>query len=211
MIGDADARGRCSQFEVNVSGVSMGDPDSWRSSNPTSALGRSPQLVFEVTETAAVTDLARASVRRGTAHLGRPFALDDFGAGFGSFYYLKHLPFDYLKIDGEFIRRPRARDQVFVAPWSSRPRPRQADDGRVRRGRRHPGPDPELGVDYAQGYFIGRPAPLEQPEHENAVRLSASYPTDSMKSAGGIGTENIGKSYFSALSCSSARSRRRNR
>ncbi len=62
------------------------------------------QLTFEVTETAAVANLgaARDFADRLTT-LGCSFSLDDFGAGFGSFYYLKYLPFNDLKIDGEFI------------------------------------------------------------------------------------------------------------
>ena len=55
--------------------------------------------------------LARAFAERMT-DLGCAFALDDFGAGFGSFYYLKHLLFDYVKIDGEFVAHvgPNSRD-----------------------------------------------------------------------------------------------------
>ena len=63
------------------------------------------RLTFEITETAAVrhiTDARRFSER--LAQLGCRLAPDDFNAGFGSFYYIKHLPFDFLKIDGEFVR-----------------------------------------------------------------------------------------------------------
>jgi len=116
------------------------------------------------TETAAITDMARA--RRfceSVQGLGCAVALDDFGAGYGSFQYLKHLPFSYLKIDGEFIRGlPGSRtDQLVV----------EAIAGIVRgMGRRtiaeFVGDEATLsmldgyGVDYAQGFAIGRPRPV---------------------------------------------------
>jgi EAL domain-containing protein (putative c-di-GMP-specific phosphodiesterase class I) len=119
------------------------------------------RLIIEVTETAAITDMERArSFCAGLQSLGCAVALDDFGAGFGSFKYLKHLPFDLVKIDGEFIHGlPGSRtDQLVV----------KALVGVVRgMGRRtiaeFVGDAPTLsmlasyGVDYAQGFHVGRP------------------------------------------------------
>jgi EAL domain-containing protein (putative c-di-GMP-specific phosphodiesterase class I) len=119
------------------------------------------RLIVEVTETAAIGDMRRAQTFcEGVHTLGSSVALDDFGAGFGSFQYLKHLPFRYLKIDGDFIRTlPTSRkDQLVV----------QALVG-VARGMgkqtiaEYVGDEPTMrllrdyGVDYAQGFEVGRP------------------------------------------------------
>ncbi len=100
-------------LEVNLSGHSIGDPGTERAI--VEALGEHAvdpsALILEITETAAVSDFtsAREFAERMTA-LGCKFALDDFGAGFGSFYYLKHLLFDYVKIDGEFVAESHRSD-----------------------------------------------------------------------------------------------------
>ncbi len=123
-------------------------------------------LTFEVTETAAVANihLAREFAER-LREIGCRFALDDFGAGFGSFYYLKHLPFDYLKIDGEFVSNclSNRTDQlviravVDIAQGLGKETVAEfaADEELVRFLR-------SQGVDYAQGFHIGRPAPLAE-------------------------------------------------
>jgi EAL domain-containing protein (putative c-di-GMP-specific phosphodiesterase class I) len=123
------------------------------------------RLVIEITETAAITDVHRA--RRfceGARALGCAIALDDFGVGFGSFYYAKRLPFDYLKIDGDFVReltgsrhdRLVVRAIVDVARGMGRGTVAEfvGDQSTLELLR-------ELGIDYAQGFHIGRPAPLE--------------------------------------------------
>lgn len=127
------------------------------------ATGVPPQnLCFEITETAAISSLVEArrfimTLREG----GCRFALDDFGVGFCSFHYLKHLPVDIIKIDGSFIRDlPNSRvDQHLVHAILAVARglgkqtvAESVEDQQtldlVRR----------LGVDYAQGFFPGRPS-----------------------------------------------------
>ena len=121
-------------------------------------------LTFEVTETAAVSNIHRArEFAEGLRAIGCRFALDDFGAGFGSFYYLKHLPFDYLKIDGEFVRAclDNRTDQLVIQAVVDIAR------GLGKRTVAEMVGDQQtmdmlaaMGVDHAQGFHIGRPAPL---------------------------------------------------
>jgi diguanylate cyclase (GGDEF)-like protein/PAS domain S-box-containing protein len=106
-------------YEVNVSARSLADPDLLPMiSRQLSASGIDPSsLVFEITETAAIANMDHVRRFAGTLRdLGCSFAVDDFGAGFASFYYLKHVPLDWIKIDGDFIRDlPRnATDQLVV-------------------------------------------------------------------------------------------------
>jgi EAL domain-containing protein (putative c-di-GMP-specific phosphodiesterase class I) len=121
------------------------------------------RLVVEVTETASISDMrvARAFCE-GVQALGAAIALDDFGAGFGSFHYLKHLPFRYLKIDGAFIRGlpDSPHDQLvvqalvgLVRAMGQRTIAEFVGDRRTLELLR------ELGVDYAQGFELGRPGP----------------------------------------------------
>ena len=75
------------------------------------------RLIFELTEAAAIGHIEQArTFATRLRRLGCQFALDDFGAGFGSFYYLKNFPFDYIKIDGGFIRELTSNpmDQLVV-------------------------------------------------------------------------------------------------
>jgi len=121
-------------------------------------------LVIEITETAAIPD-TRAARRfcAGVLELGCEVALDDFGAGYGAFHYLRELPFTYLKIDGQFIRRlPSSRvDQLIVQALAGL----AAGMGR-RTVAECVGDEQTLallrgyGVDFAQGYELGRPRAL---------------------------------------------------
>jgi EAL domain-containing protein (putative c-di-GMP-specific phosphodiesterase class I) len=154
------------RLEVNISGGSVGDhsiPELVE--REITALGVDPgRLVFEITETSAIADMeqARAFAERLT-RLGCRFALDDFGAGFSSFHYLKYLPLDYLKIDGDFIRglAHSPTDQLVVKAMVDIARGMGMktiaefveDAETVAMLRR-------LGVDYSQGYHHGRPEPV---------------------------------------------------
>jgi EAL domain-containing protein (putative c-di-GMP-specific phosphodiesterase class I) len=154
------------KLEINISGKSLTDHSLLELLDSALAdSGIQPErLIFEVTETAAVADIARA--RHFAEHLtglGCRFALDDFGAGFGSFYYLKYLPFDFLKIDGEFIANctTSAMDQTIVRGLVSISR----ELGKQTIAEyTHDAPTlslvRQLGVDHAQGYHISPPVPL---------------------------------------------------
>jgi EAL domain-containing protein (putative c-di-GMP-specific phosphodiesterase class I) len=122
-------------------------------------------LVLEVTETAAIREMDRAKTFcHNVRALGCAVALDDFGAGFGSFHYLKHLPFDYLKIDGDFIQNltGSAKDQLVVKALVALAR----GMGKQTIAEYVTSAETlallgDYGVDYAQGFQIGAPAPLE--------------------------------------------------
>ena len=122
--------------------------------------------MFEITETALADNLdaARTFAQR-LRKLGCKFALDDFGIGHGTFTYLRQLPVDFLKIDIQFVRDllgdAEARHVVqaivgvahqFGIETIAEGVEDQATLDELRR----------MGVDYAQGYFTGRPGPLPQ-------------------------------------------------
>jgi diguanylate cyclase (GGDEF)-like protein/PAS domain S-box-containing protein len=170
-------------LSVNLSGASITDASLLELvESEIRSVGIDPHaLIFEVTETAAIVNIEKARrFAERLAELGCAFALDDFGAGFGSFYYLKHLPFDYLKIDGDFIRQLTATkaDQLTVKAIV------QIAHGLGKRTvAEFVGDDPTLqmlgrfGVDFAQGYFTGRPVavtetwPPAAPEHVRSAPL----------------------------------------
>ena len=94
-------------YAVNISGISLSDDQFLHFLREHIDAYEVPPkaLCFEVTETAAITNLAKASrFMRELRGLGCQFALDDFGSGMSSFHYLKSLPVDYIKIDGAFVR-----------------------------------------------------------------------------------------------------------
>ncbi|WP_175543574.1 putative bifunctional diguanylate cyclase/phosphodiesterase [Micromonospora pattaloongensis] len=156
------------RYSINLSGPSVGDPRFLEYIRAQLAeTGVRPDLVcFEITETVAITDLTAAadfiSTLRG---LGFHFALDDFGAGLSSFAYLKCLPVDYLKIDGNFVRGITRDpvDRLMVESVNGighrlglRTIAEFVEDDEIL------GCVRAAGVDFAQGYGIARPGPFQR-------------------------------------------------
>jgi EAL domain-containing protein (putative c-di-GMP-specific phosphodiesterase class I) len=160
--------GREIHLQVNLSAKSVTDPDfpDFVAEELHSAGIDGHGLCVEVTETAAIVNVDRAKqFARRLGELGCGFALDDFGAGFASFYYLKHLPFDYLKIDGEFVEglADSVTNQLVVQAVVSIARGLgkktiaagvgdEATLGLLR----------GYGVDFAQGSHLGHPVAVEE-------------------------------------------------
>ena len=153
-------------LEINLSAQSLNDPAlAALIEHELAANEVEPErIIFEITETAAIsnTQNARAFAER-LMGLGCSFALDDFGSGFASFYTLKQLPYEYLKIDGDFIRAlPNSGDDKLVV--------KALVDVARGMGKKtiaeFVGDEPtlsllrEYGVDYGQGFHIGHPEPI---------------------------------------------------
>jgi diguanylate cyclase (GGDEF)-like protein/PAS domain S-box-containing protein len=134
-------------------------------------------ICFEITETAAISNLSRVVHFMNTLKkVGCKFSLDDFGSGLSSFTYLKNLPVDFLKIDGQFIRNVagdsvdesmvKAINQVGnamgIATIAERVETKEVLDKLS-----------ELGVEYAQGYYIAKPCSVQSFEPWTELGISS--------------------------------------
>ena len=155
-------------FTINLCGPTLNDNDLANYLRSQFArTGVSGELLcFEVTETAAVQNLARAAdLIREVKDLGCRFSLDDFGSGLSSYSYLKNLPVDYLKVDGQFVRdidRDEA-DHAMVRSINElghflgkRTIAEYVENDTILFQLR------DIGLDFAQGYGIGHPIPIEE-------------------------------------------------
>jgi EAL domain-containing protein (putative c-di-GMP-specific phosphodiesterase class I) len=155
-------------FTINIAGPSLAQADfgDFVENAVRSSGLPSDSFCFELTETAAVANMGRAEVfMRRLRELGCQFALDDFGTGFSSLAYLKALPVSILKIDGSFVRDVLvdARSQSMVRAIAQLARTMcmetvaeyvETDEIRRRVA--------ALGVDYGQGFCLGKPQPVAQ-------------------------------------------------
>ena len=155
--------GKPTYLEVNLSGKAFTDKKLLpliRSELATTGIDPA-DLIFEITETSVIENIAIARhFIVELKSLGCRFALDDFGIGFSSFNYLKHLPVDYLKIGGSFVSnlphdtvdQHLVKAMVEVARGLGKKTTAEfVENEETLRLLR------EYGVDYAQGYYIGTP------------------------------------------------------
>jgi diguanylate cyclase (GGDEF)-like protein len=153
---------------VNLSPDSMADPDAraFITGCVRDADLPAGRLAFEITEHAAVADLPAArAFAAELRQLGCGLALDDFGVAFASFYHLKELPFDSIKIDGSFIRSitEDATDQALVRAIVTMAR----ELGKSTVAEHVDGEEAMallavMGVDYAQSFYLGVPRPVSE-------------------------------------------------
>jgi len=161
-------QGRGMRFSINISGASIASEEFHEYlESAIMESGVPPEsLCFELTETSAVSNLARADrLMQRLRTLGCIFALDDFGTGLSSLVYLKSLPVSVLKIDGAFVRdagtNQRTESMVRAIAQLAHTMGMETvaeyvetDELRTRMT--------ALGVDYGQGFAIGRPVPIDE-------------------------------------------------
>jgi diguanylate cyclase (GGDEF)-like protein/PAS domain S-box-containing protein len=186
LIAAAQVAGTDLCLEVNLSGRSIGDPELPRVVEAElEATGiDASRLVLEITETAAIANMEQArELATRLRSLGCRFALDDFGSGFSSFWYLKHLPLDYVKIDGEFVRNLASgpadalvvKAMVQIAQGLGLRTIAEFVENQTTLELLT-----ELGVDYAQGDHVGSPEPaldLLGPERRPSVGRPSTAPS----------------------------------
>jgi diguanylate cyclase (GGDEF)-like protein/PAS domain S-box-containing protein len=166
---------RFKAIHVNLSASALSNRD-WTDPLKTAIKGRDiepERLIFEITETAAIGDFGTAkNIMEELGSLGFRFAIDDFGVGFASFSYLRHLPVQFVKIDQSYVNciADNPRDQAFVSAITTLA---HGNDIKVIAEGIENAATLEkvaaLGVDLGQGYFIGRPAPFEQESETGAI------------------------------------------
>jgi len=157
---------KLSVCSINLSGHSLGNSEVLEYITETFANNHIPpeKICFEITETAAISHLNDANeFIRKLKLKGFRFSLDDFGSGLSSFAYLKNFPVDYLKIDGQFVKHldknpvdramvksingiAKAMGKITIAEYVENREIHQILD--------------QLQVDFAQGYYLGKPKPL---------------------------------------------------
>lgn len=157
-------------YTINLSGASINDDSFIEFLHQQILIHQIPPqvLCFEITETVAITNLTKAiNLIQHFKLLGCSFALDDFGTGMSSFGYLKNLPVDYLKIDGNFVKDilTDATDLAMIEAINTvghvmgiKTIAEFVENDVILNKIR------ALGVDYAQGYGIAKPMPLIPPQ-----------------------------------------------
>ncbi len=178
------------RFGINLSAQSLADDDLCDYIETCiSESGISPDsLCFEITETTVVRNLERARrfIRR-LRKLGCMVALDDFGTGYCSFAYLKDLPVHYVKIDGVFVR------DVLLNPLSEAIVTSMVEIAKVMNAltiAEHVENElifrqmKNLGIDFAQGFAVGQPAPLATVLSQLGTPIVLDCDTDDSSAAG---------------------------
>ena len=164
-------------FSINLSAHAFNDPELLPIlEQALEHYGADPKsLIFEITETAALADIGAArKLMESIRALGCSFALDDFGIGFSSFYYLRQLPIDIVKIDGSFIQNLASSldDQILVKAlcdvargFGKKTTAEFVENAAILALLE------QMQVDYAQGYFIGKPAPANESFRKASVAM----------------------------------------